>query len=511
MTAQEFVAQLDSENQRRLSLLAPADTLKPEVEGDLNVLNLLKVALRNEIEATEIAARWLVTTDDVDVKLALARQVGDEAKHYRMIADRLRALGFDATSFDPLAKGYGPLFQYLDTLTTTVERVAAGQFTREAIAVVKNRQFIEFCDRAGDRETATMYRDVIEPDERYHHELGRTLAAPAGVDAGRAGGGDARRPADPGARRRASEEGARHRGHPPRAGLLKEPMGLDHALDDFRALVEGPEIDLGGAALAVARIEYPDLVAERSLARLDELAARSAAAEVGDRQRALERLCEFLFNEKGFRGNADDYYDPAQQLPQRRAGPPARHPDHALGAHHGGRPAGGPGDLRHRPARPLLRRGARRRRADPPRPVRRRPTGSSATEAEAIASRAVGRQVELTDAHFVPATKAQIVVRMLRNLQGIYLRREDWAKALAVIDRLLVVEADAPMHVRDRGTRARQARRAAPRRLGVGALPDEVPSGPRRRGVQGRAAADSPDAGRAKLTTKQLPAGPRPR
>ena len=75
----------------------------------------------------------------------------------------------------PLAKGYGPLFQYLDTLTTTVERVAAGQFTREAIAVVKNRQFIEFCDRAGDRVTATLYRDVIEPDERFHHELGRSL------------------------------------------------------------------------------------------------------------------------------------------------------------------------------------------------------------------------------------------------------------------------------------------------------------------------------------------------
>jgi uncharacterized ferritin-like protein (DUF455 family) len=175
MTAQEFVAQLDGENQRRLGLLAPADTLKPEVEGDLNVVNLLKVALRNEIEATEIAARWLVTTDDVDVKLALARQVGDEAKHYRMIAERLRALGFDPKSFDPLAKGYGPLFQYLDTLPTTVERVAAGQFTREAIAVVKNRQFIEFCEHAGDRETAAMYRDVIEPDERYHHELGRTL------------------------------------------------------------------------------------------------------------------------------------------------------------------------------------------------------------------------------------------------------------------------------------------------------------------------------------------------
>jgi len=40
---------------------------------------------------------------------------------------------------------------------------------------VKNRQFIEFCEHARDRETAAMYRDVIEPDERYHHELGRTL------------------------------------------------------------------------------------------------------------------------------------------------------------------------------------------------------------------------------------------------------------------------------------------------------------------------------------------------
>src|SRR5947199_3016223 len=139
MTAQEFVAQLDGENQRRLGLLAPADTLKPEVEGDLNVLNLLKVALKNEIEATEIAARWLVTTDDVGVKLALARQVGDEAKHYRLIADRLGQLGIDAGAVDPLAGGYGPLFKYLDTLTTTAERVAAGQFTREAIAVVKNR------------------------------------------------------------------------------------------------------------------------------------------------------------------------------------------------------------------------------------------------------------------------------------------------------------------------------------------------------------------------------------
>jgi uncharacterized ferritin-like protein (DUF455 family) len=175
MTSEEFVKHLDGENQALLNHLAPDATLQPEVEGDLTVLNLLKVALKNEIEATEIAARWLVTTEEMDVKLALARQVGDEAKHYRLIVERLRGLGFEASAFNPLAKGWGPLFQYLDSLPTTVERVAAGQFTREAIAVVKNRQFIQFCERAGDRETAALYRDIIEPDERYHHELGRKL------------------------------------------------------------------------------------------------------------------------------------------------------------------------------------------------------------------------------------------------------------------------------------------------------------------------------------------------
>jgi ferritin-like protein len=175
VTAAEFVAKLDAENQAALRGLAPDATLKPEVEGALNVPNLLKVALRNEIEATEIAARWLVATDDVRVKMAFARQAGDEAKHFRMIADRLKELGFDPDGIDPLAGGYGPLFKYLDSLTTTVERVAAGQFTREAIAVVKNRQFIEFCDRAGDRFTATLYREIIEPDERFHHQLGRSL------------------------------------------------------------------------------------------------------------------------------------------------------------------------------------------------------------------------------------------------------------------------------------------------------------------------------------------------
>src|SRR5207249_808880 len=138
-------------------------------------------------------ARWLVVTDDVDVKMAFARQAGDEAKHFRMIRGRLRALGVPATAYaNPLGKGYGPLFNYLDSLKTTVERVAAGQFTREAIA----------------------------------------------------------------------------------------------------------------------RVEHPDIVAPREQQRLDVLAIRSGAGAVGDSVKALHRLREFLFEEEGFGGDGNDYYDP---------------------------------------------------------------------------------------------------------------------------------------------------------------------------------------------------------
>ncbi len=175
MDAVTFVEQLGAANQDILDRLAPAETLVAESGGDLRLENLLKIALKNELEATELAARWLVSTADVDIKLALARQAGDEAKHYRLIVEHLHELGIDLHGFDPLAQGYGPLFNYLDTLTDPVERIAAGQFTRESIAVVKNQQFIEWCEANGHQATADLYRNTIQPDEAYHHRLGRDI------------------------------------------------------------------------------------------------------------------------------------------------------------------------------------------------------------------------------------------------------------------------------------------------------------------------------------------------
>jgi len=182
MDGRSFVAALVRENEEILKRLAPAEALTAESGGDLSPKNLLRIALKNEIEASEIAALWMGTTADIQLKLGLARQAGDEAKHYRLIEDRLRELGDDPAALNPLAEGYSPLFKFLRGLQTDVERVAAGQFTREAIALVKNAQFIDLCEKAGDARTAQLYRDVIQVDERFHHEMGAKFLSQLAAD-----------------------------------------------------------------------------------------------------------------------------------------------------------------------------------------------------------------------------------------------------------------------------------------------------------------------------------------
>jgi hypothetical protein len=180
MSPDAFLAELDAQNASALDRIAIAAAREPA--ADLTVARLLFLALKNELEATECAAGWIATTRAVDVKLALARQAGDEAKHFRLIEKRLAELGVDTSTYDPGPRS--PLLQYLGGLESTVERVAAGQFTREALAVVRNDEFIRFCVARGDETTAALYRDVIQPDEQHHHELGRTLLAKFAISDG---------------------------------------------------------------------------------------------------------------------------------------------------------------------------------------------------------------------------------------------------------------------------------------------------------------------------------------
>src|SRR5438093_8800523 len=136
-------------------------------------IRLLQIALANEISVSELAAAWMPSTPEVDIKVALARQAGDEARHFQLVEERLRSLGFDVGSFTP--PGPNPLFEYLKSLPTSVERVAAGLFTLESIAYNVNENFMRLCEQRGDQETVRIYRDFIQPDEMAHQRLGAAL------------------------------------------------------------------------------------------------------------------------------------------------------------------------------------------------------------------------------------------------------------------------------------------------------------------------------------------------
>ena len=225
------------------------------------------------------------------------------------------------------------------------------------------------------------------------------------------------------------------------------------ALEPFRELARTPDarIDLTRAALAVARIEHPDLDVEGEVARLDSLAARSNAAGARSPQAALERLVAFLFEEEGFRGNDKEYYDPRNSclndVLDRRLGIPITLSVLTIET---GRRVGIEVDGVGLPGHFIVsaRLAGRRVFLDPFN------GGATLTpeRAEEVAARAVGRPVKLEDAHWAPCSKHQIVVRMLRNLKGIYAKRQAWDRALGVVDRLLVLDADSGVHQRDRGT-----------------------------------------------------------
>jgi regulator of sirC expression with transglutaminase-like and TPR domain len=51
----------------------------------------------------------------------------------------------------------------------------------------------------------------------------------------------------------------------------------------------------------------------------------------------------------------------------------------------------------------------------------------------------------------LPASKKEILIRMLRNLKGIYLQQNDFERTLSVIDRLILLDPTQAAEIRARG------------------------------------------------------------
>ncbi len=228
----------------------------------------------------------------------------------------------------------------------------------------------------------------------------------------------------------------------------------------------GTELPLAEGALLIAAEEYPSLGIPRYIAALDHLAdkARPRVPSGGAASEAVAALCEFLFREAGFRGNTDDYGDPKNsflnEVLDRRLGIPV-----TLAVVHlevGWRlrlPLYGVGMPAHflvgceTGSSPLFVDAF---------------TGTVLTDAgcERLFSRITGGSQRFRSDYLAPTPARDVLVRMLRNLKGVYLQQEDLQRAAGAVERILLLAPDLITDVRDLGLiRYRQGRLADARGL----------------------------------------------
>lgn len=221
---------------------------------------------------------------------------------------------------------------------------------------------------------------------------------------------------------------------------------------DLLSLPEG-KIPLLRAALLIARDEYPELDLEAYEARLGELAARLQLEPRADPLEAVRAINRVLFDEAGFSGNLEDYYDPRNsylnEVFDRRLGIPISLAVLYIElAQRLGLPAEGVSFPGHFLVRLEVEDGLIV--LDP----FNRGRSLGAEELRLRARNHLGDR-PIDDAQLLrilqPAGTRDILVRMLRNLKAVYADREDWDKALRCCDRLVSLAPDDPAERRDRG------------------------------------------------------------
>jgi hypothetical protein len=174
MAPSTFVQELEASSRKLLAKMGELSALAGTAAGSPNgIVPMLRIALANEISVAELAAMWMPTVGEWDIKIALAQQAGDEARHFELVEKRLEKLGISLADFTPPVENR--LFAFLKSLSTPVEKIAAGQFALESLAYQVNDSFLRYCELAGDKETADIYRHNIQPDELYHRQLGARL------------------------------------------------------------------------------------------------------------------------------------------------------------------------------------------------------------------------------------------------------------------------------------------------------------------------------------------------
>ena len=240
------------------------------------------------------------------------------------------------------------------------------------------------------------------------------------------------------------------------SGLL--PLLPPTALDYFTSLVADDEtLPLLETAIAIAQHEYPSFDTQSTLTEIDALAARLKARIARDAMpmQRLRLLNRFFFQELGFTGNVNDYFDPRNSyvhavLETRRGIPITLALVYVELATQNGLDAHGVSFPGHFLARVRMPQGD----------IVIDPFTGQSMSRDALDALLVPyrRRHALADGHepplgaFLQAAKPrEVVARMLRNLKEIFRSGQDSARLLGVAERLVILLPDAWEERRDRG------------------------------------------------------------
>jgi len=231
-------------------------------------------------------------------------------------------------------------------------------------------------------------------------------------------------------------------------------MDFPYARQLFYREIRQPndQIDLARAALYCAMEEYPQLEPDEYINALDTMAVEIAERLPSERYplRVIQAINHYLFNELGFTGNTQDYYDPRNsylnQVIDQRVGIPitlslvylavAQRLDFPMVG------IGMPGHFLIRPVGQDLE-------------VFVDPFHQGEIlfpdDCQERLRQIYGSSAELRAEFLHAVDSRRFLSRMLTNLKTVYLNRGEWAKALAAIERILLLFPDAPQEQRDRG------------------------------------------------------------
>ncbi len=218
------------------------------------------------------------------------------------------------------------------------------------------------------------------------------------------------------------------------------------------AALDEETLSLDRASLVMALEEYPELDISEYLRQIDMLAARAEVLIGIDRTpvNVIEGINETLFVQEGLRGNTEDYFDPRNsylnEVLDRKLGIPISlsvlYMEVAKRIGFTVRGVGFPGHF-------LIKHVAGEKEiiVDPFN-MGRILTWNDCQE---LLDKMYKDAGAINASLLQPMEKRAILMRMLFNLKGIYTQKEQYLKALSVIEKILMLNPGIPSELRDRG------------------------------------------------------------